>query len=89
MESRDNSGVLFKNDKKDGTPETEKWADYTGSLNVGGVEYWINSWLKTSSKTGRKFMSLSVKPKEVTAHSGRDYVQPKGANQDMDDEIPF
>jgi hypothetical protein len=84
-----NSGALFKNDKKDGTPETDKWPDYTGSLNVGGVEYWINGWIKTSNKTRKKFMSLSVKLKEQTQHSGRDYVQPKGSHPEMDDEVPF
>lgn len=58
-----NSGVLFKNDKK----ETEKHPDYKGSCEVNGVEYWLASWLKTSSKTGEKFMSLSFTPKEDQA----------------------
>ena len=53
-----NRGVLFKNDRR----EADTDADYTGSINVGGVEFWLNAWIKTS-KAGRKFMSLSVKPK--------------------------
>ena len=54
-----NSGALFKNDKGD----NPKRPDYKGSLNVGGTEYWISSWLKTSKK-GEKFMSLSVSAKD-------------------------
>jgi len=53
-----NRGVLFKNDKK----EKDTEADYRGNINVGGQEYWLNAWIKTSKKGG-KFMSLSVKPK--------------------------
>lgn len=53
-----NRGVLFK-----GKKEQDSHPDYEGSINVGGKEYWLNAWLKTSSK-GMKFMSLSVKPKD-------------------------
>ena len=34
FEQKQNSGALFKNNKK----ETEKHADYNGSLNVDGTE---------------------------------------------------
>lgn len=54
-----NSGALFRNDRK----ETDKHPDYRGELNVGGVEYWVSAWLKTSGK-GTKFMSLAVTPKD-------------------------
>lgn len=60
-----NSGALFKNDK-DGN---ESRPDYKGSINVGGVDYWISSWLKTSKK-GTKFMSLSVQPKDEVNRQG-------------------
>jgi hypothetical protein len=54
-----NRGVLFVNDRKekDGQP------DRTGSLNVDGVEYFLDGWLKTS-ESGRQFLSVSVKRKE-------------------------
>jgi hypothetical protein len=54
-------GVLFKNLKK----EAETHADYQGNITIDGVDYWLNAWLKTSQKTGDKFMSLTVKPKEA------------------------
>jgi hypothetical protein len=56
-----NRGALFKNDRK----TEEKDADYSGTINFNGVECWLNAWIKTS-KAGKKFMSLSVKPKEGT-----------------------
>ena len=75
-----NHGVLFKNEKK----ENERHADYRGSINVGGTEFWLNAWIKTSSKTGKKFMSLSVKPKDAAA------AKPKSEFADnLDDKIGF
>ena len=54
-----NRGVLFANDKKG----NEKRPDFTGDLNVGGVEYKISAW-KKSSKAGNNFLSISVQLKE-------------------------
>ena len=53
-----NRGVLFRDEKKS-KPEDR---DYSGSINIGGTEYWLSGWIKTSRK-GSKFLSLSVKPK--------------------------
>lgn len=54
-----NRGALFKNEQK----ESDKHPDYKGKVNVGGVDYWLSAWLKTA-ESGRKYMSLSVQPKE-------------------------
>ncbi len=54
-----NRGVLFPNDKKG----NEKRPDFTGDLNVGGVEYKLSAW-KKSSKAGNNFLSISVQLKE-------------------------
>lgn len=53
-EQKDNSGALFKNDKK----ESEKQPDYRGECVVNGKELAVSAWIKTSAK-GTKYMSLS------------------------------
>ncbi len=86
-EQRDNSGSLFKNDKK----EKENHPDYKGSCMVGGVEMWMSSWLKTSG-SGTKFMSFSFQPKEQQAQqpAARQAVkQAPSAAPEFDDDMPF
>ena len=76
-----NSGALFKNDRK----ETDNHPDYKGSINVGGVEYWINAWLN-ESKSGQKYMGLKIKAKDAAP------VAPAPAPEASDafgDDIPF
>lgn len=76
--SNENSGALFKNDKK----LSEKHPDYKGTINVGGAEFWLSSWIKTS-KAGTKYMSLSLQPKDCAA------IPQKAAVPDFDDSVPF
>jgi hypothetical protein len=54
-----NTGALFHNENK----ADEKDRDYNGSLDVEGVEYWVSGFVRTS-KAGKKFLSLKVKPKQ-------------------------
>jgi hypothetical protein len=75
---RDNSGVLFSNDKKD----NERAPHYKGNITVDGKDYWLSAWVK-EGKSG-KFMGLAVSPKEE--------YQPKQAPKkaSFDDEsLPF
>jgi len=52
-EQKDNSGSLFKNDKK----EKETQPDYKGKCIVDGVEKEMAAWVKTS-KAGKTYMSF-------------------------------
>ena len=66
METKTNTGAIFKNDKKQGNQP-----DYRGKVNVNGKEMEIALWFKESSK-GTKYFSCSFsepyvneKPKQV------------------------
>jgi len=41
-----NRGAIWKNDSK----EKETHPDFTGSLNVEGVEYWVSAWKRGPDK---------------------------------------
>ena len=79
MENRDNTGVLFKNDRKD----SEKQPDYKGSLIVNGQDYWLSAWIKEGKS--RKFMGLALSPKEPQEKPSE---RSKSTGFD-DEEIPF
>ena len=80
-----NRGVLFRNEKK----ETEKHPDFTGSIDVGGVDHYLSGWIK-ESKQGKKFFSLSVKPKQETAKQHVQKAQQQfNQEEDFSDDIPF
>ncbi len=82
----DNSGALFKNDRK----EKDSHADYQGSATINGVEFWISSWIKDGQKG--KFMSLAFKPKlERAAEIRSSYDEPdtRSGAELTDDDLPF
>lgn len=90
-----NKGTIAKNERK----TEDKHPDIAGSLNVDGKDFWINGWLKTNSRDGSKFYSLSVKPKQERAQEIRreaERRQPddgapfdRAMRVDFDDEVPF
>lgn len=85
-----NRGSLFKNERK----EQDTHADYNGTINVDGADYYINAWIKESKKDGKKFLSLSVKPKQQqnAPHGKSAPAKPKYEGRKKDDEgddIPF
>jgi hypothetical protein len=74
----DNSGALFPNDRK----EADNHPDRTGSALIGGVEYWVNGWIKEGAKG--KFLSMSFKPKDQQKGS-TNKTAPKPAAKSEDD----
>lgn len=82
-ELRDNSGTLFRNDKK----ETEKHPDRTGTAMIGGKKYYVSGWIKEGAKG--LFMSLAFKPIEAKADAEIPPKPPAKRVDLMDDEIPF
>ena len=77
-----NRGSIWKNDKK----EKDTHPDFTGSLNVGGVEYWVSAWKRRPDASDKApALSFSVKPKEESKKAGPSRV----GNSDMNDDIPF
>ena len=81
--SNENKGALFVNEKKD----SEKFPDYNGSINVGGKEYWLSGWKKKSEKTGKTFLSLSVREKQDTPRQSSEPT--RKAKPEFDDDMPF
>lgn len=79
METKNNSGAIFKNDKK----TSEKAPDYNGKIVVDGKEKQIALWLKTSDK-GTKYFSVAIsEPYKKEAVR-----EVKGVSQ-PDNDLPF
>ena len=63
-EQRENTGALFRNDKKQ---PGERTPDYRGDAMVNGVKVEIAAWVKESA-SGKKFLSLKFQePRERDA----------------------
>ena len=82
-----NRWTLNKNDRK----EKETHPDYKGSINVDGVDYWLDGWIKDGANG--KFISGSLKPKDANGFQ-RNHPAPQQRSQfetdaDLDDGIPF
>jgi hypothetical protein len=85
-----NRGSVWANKKK--RPDKQD-ADFTGSLNVNGVEYWVNAWKrKDGASRDAPALSFSIRAKDGEG------VEPKKVDpissgrllkEDMDDDIPF
>jgi hypothetical protein len=68
---------------------TDKHPEFSGSINVEGVDYWVSAWVnegKAGGKLeGKKYFSIKLSRKEggiVTARSA-------GGSNFSDDDIPF
>lgn len=89
-EQRDNSGTLFRNDKK----ANDSQPNATGKAMIGGVLYYVSAWTKDGNKG--KFQSLSFTPVTQDSAQAATKTQPSGKPQPsprnaepFDDEVPF
>lgn len=85
-----NTGVLFKNDRK----ESDKHPDYRGSININGEDFWLSAWLNTAQKgehKGSKYMSLKTRSKNDNSNrDARDLASSQSYGKTkFDDDIPF
>ena len=79
-----NRWTLNKNDRK----EKDSHPDYKGSINVDGVDYWLDGWIKDGANG--KFISGSIKPKDGASNGqSRQRPQPAAFDTDLDDDVPF
>jgi hypothetical protein len=92
-----NRGSIWPNKKK--RPDKQD-ADFTGSINVNGVEYWLNAWKrKEGASPDSPSLSFTVRPKDEQPRQTPQKAAParqddpistgRGRNADMDDDIPF
>lgn len=84
-EQRDNSGALFKNDKK----TESKHPDYQGDCLVNGEKMRMSAWLKESN--GKKFMSLAFSAPYVPIGENKPLTKTAPPSNYFDDidSIPF
>ena len=76
-----NRGSIWKNEKK----STENHPDFTGSLNIEGVEYWVSAWRrKEGANPNAPALSFSVKRKEEIPQAPA-----KPADNSFEDDLPF
>ncbi len=85
-----NTGMMYRNEEK----EEDKHPDFRGFINIDGEEYWLSAWIKEGKEggkmEGKRFFSMSFKPKEQRQQKPAPKPAPrKNAVDEMDDDIPF
>ena len=84
-----NRGSIWKNDSM---REDKQDPQFTGTLNVEGVEYYVNAWLrKAGAKTGAPSMTFSINRKDANRQPNPN--PPARASSypqdEPDDDIPY
>lgn len=80
-----NRGAIWPNDRM---REGKKDPEFTGSLDVDGVDYWVSAWRrKPDAKPGSPSLSFSVNRKDENKAT-RPVVEGNDVDE-YEDEIPF
>lgn len=91
MYDNTNTGMMMRNSNR----ETERHPEFTGSLNVDGVDYWLSAWVNTGKEgskiAGQKYFSIKITLKEAKGAAKKGAKKPSEAfdDSDLDDDIPF
>lgn len=80
-----NSGIIARNENR----KSDKHPEFTGSLNVEGVDYWVSAWVnegKPGGKMeGKKYFSIKINRKDDSGSGSR----PASDVAASFDDIPF
>jgi hypothetical protein len=91
---KDNSGSLFKNDKR----ESDKHPNAKGSAVIDGVEYWVSAWVNDGNKGKYQSLKFERKDKQSYSPSQQNQLHNEGAAKnspgskpadDFDSDLPF
>ena len=88
-EQRDNSGSLFRNEKKE---DGDNKPNMTGKAMIDGVMYFFDAWTKEGQKGRWQSVSFKRMDKQDAAAPGADAAKPADGKKagDMDwDAVPF
>ena len=82
-----NSGIIGKNTRK----SSDNHPDITGSINIEGVEYFLDGWGKKRNDGSGTFYSLKAKKKDKQPNADSQQSSNAAGSRirDLDDEIPF
>jgi hypothetical protein len=75
-----NRGAMFLQEEK----KTENHPDFSGSINIAGVDHWISGWKKVSKDGEYKFISLSLGEAKKSQPTKK-----RGRTSKEDKDIPF
>lgn len=80
-----NSGMMARNENR----KTDKHPEFSGSINVEGVDYWLSAWVNEGKPGGRmegkKYFSIKLSRKDGGTTTSRP-VSDSGIELD---DIPF
>lgn len=81
MENKNNSGAIFRNEKK----EKPTSPDYSGSARIGDLEYTMSGWIN-KSREGKSYLRILFSPKPENKIQGNAPTVESFVN---DDDLPF
>lgn len=84
-ETKNNSGTIWKNDRK----TSDNHPNAKGDCLIDGKWYWVSAWTKRK-QDGEPFQSLSFTPKDDRSAAAKPAQEaPTPAAPEFNDDIPF